>query len=142
MRQIVGTLLIGLVLCLSPGQARGQIGIGGPVTPYRTPSYFSPPGYYGTSYGTASYGLRQTYSTFASPYGPGYAYGYPPTSYLPGRHGVGLWAPASVSQPYLWRTPYYGTYAIPSAPANIPPPPIGVYAPGFGPGIPPRVYWR
>ena len=41
---------------------------------------------------------------------------------------------------YVWRTPYYGTFGIPTAPANVPLPPIGVYAPGFGPGMPPALY--
>ena len=141
MRLSTGALLLGLALLLGPAPARGQIMVGGPVTPYRVQSYYAPPGYYGTSYGVASYGLRQTYTTFSSPYGPGYAYGYPPASYLPGRYGASLWTPAAVPAPYVWRSPYYGTYAIPTAPRGVPTPPIGVYAPAFGPGVPPRVFY-
>ena len=54
------------------------------MLPYRIQSYYSAPGYYGTSYGVASYGIRQTYTTYTSSFGPGYAYGYRPVD-LPAR---------------------------------------------------------
>ena len=134
MRRIVGIVSIGLALATASGSARGQA-----VGPYRPLSYYSAPGTYGTSWGYSSYGLRQTYTTFASPYGPGYAYGYAPAALLPGPYGAGLWA-RGVPQPLGWRTPYYGTFAVPAVPPPVILPPIGVYAPAFGPGIPPRVW--
>ena len=137
MRRIAGALVIGIVLLLGPAQprARGQVA-GGPLPPYRIQSDYSLPGYYGTSYGVASYGLRQTYTTFSSSFGPGYAYGYAPSTILPGPFSTSLWNPGTPNR-YVWRSPYYGTFGIPTAPANVPLPPIGVYAPGFGPGVPP-----
>jgi hypothetical protein len=128
---------IAFTVALTLGSASANAQAQAPATSTRVQAYYSAPGYYGTSYGFASYGMRQTYSTFSSPFGPGYAYGYPPATILPGSHGQGIWTP-NVRQ--TWRTPYYGTYAIPSAPAGIPAPPIGVYAPGFGPGVPPYVF--
>ena len=142
MRRNVGGLILvsALIFGSASSTARAQIGIGGPVMPYRVQSYYTAPGGYGTSYGVASYGMRQTYSTFSSSYGQGYSYGYPPVTYLPGRYGVGLWAPHSPAARGVWRSPYYGTFARPTAPANVPPPPIGVYAPAFGPGVPGVLY--
>ncbi len=141
MRRIAATLVIGTALWLASAEAtaRGQVA-GGPVLPYRIQAYYSAPGYYGTSYGVASYGMRQTYTTFSSSFGPGYAYGYPPVSYLPGPWGTSLWNPPGQPNRFVWRSPYYGTFGIPAAPANVPLPPIGVYAPGFGPGVPPALY--
>jgi len=142
MRGTVGALTIALALMFEPSSVQGQMRIGGPVSPYRVQPYYSAPGYYGTTYGVAGYGLRRTYSTFASPYGAGYGYGYAPTTYLPGPYGAGLWKPGGPANRYVWRTPYYGTYAIPTAPRNVALPPFGVYAPGFGPGVPPNLYGR
>ncbi len=140
MRRIAGAFVIGTALLLgsADGTARGQVA-GGPVLPYRIQAYYSAPGYYGTSYGVASYGLRQTYTTFSSSFGPGYAYGYAPATYLPGPWGTSLWNPGQPNR-FVWRSPYYGTFGIPAAPANVALPPIGVYAPGFGPGVPPALY--
>jgi hypothetical protein len=141
MRRTFGAFLIGTALMLGSGSgtARGQVA-GGPVLPYRIQAYYSAPGYYGTTYGVASYGVRQTYTTFSSSYGAGYGYGYPPTTFLPGPFGAALWHPGDLPNRYVWRTPYYGTFAIPAAPSNVPLPPVGVYAPGFGPGLHPVLY--
>jgi hypothetical protein len=141
MRRTARAFVIGLALLLGPAlsTARGQAA-GGPVLPYRLQAYYAAPGYYGTTYGVASYGLRQTYTTFTSSFGPGYAYGYPPAAVLPGPWGTSLWSPGGTRDHFVWRSPYYGTFGIPSAPANVPLPPIGVYAPGFGPGVPPALY--
>jgi len=143
MRCTVGACLIAAALSLGVGHgtARGQVA-GGPVLPYRIQSYYSAPGSYGTTFGVASYGVRQTYTTFSSSYGAGYGYGYPPASFLPGPYGVSLWHPGGLPDQYVWRTPYYGTFGIPAAPRNVPLPPIGVYAPAFGPGpLPVRYGW-
>ena len=137
MRRIFGALAIGLILWAGP--SRGQAPAVVVVPQPRGQVYYAAPGYYGTTYGVAGYGSRRTFSTFASPYGAGYSYGYPPATILPGPYGAGLWRPG---QPAVWRTPRYGTYAIPTAPRGVPLPPIGVYAPGFGPGIPPMIYGR
>jgi hypothetical protein len=137
MRHAFLALVIGLAIGSGPIQAQAPAVIA--VSPPRVRTYYAAPGYYGTTYGVASFGSRQTYSTFASPYGAGYSYGYPPATFLPGPYGAGLWRPGQAT---VWRTPYYGTYATPAAPRGVPLPPIGVYAPGFGPGIPPTVYGR
>ena len=107
MRRIAGAFVIGTALLLgtAEGTARGQVA-GGPVLPYRIQAYYSAPGYYGTSYGVASYGLRQTYTTFSSSFGPGYAYGYAPSTYLPGPWGTSLWnarpaEPVRLAEPVL-----------------------------------------
>ncbi len=142
MRRTFAALVIGLALWSSSGSAQGQVMLGGPVSPYRVQAYYGAPGSYGTTYGYSSYGLRQTYTTFSSPYGAGYSYGYPPATYLPGPYGVGLWKPGGSPASRVWRTPYYGTYALPTAPRGVPLPPVGVYAPAFGPGVPPMIYGR
>lgn len=141
MRRHAGALVIGTVLLLGSAApaARAQV-FGGPVLPYRTQAYFAAPGAYGTTYGVASYGIRQTYTTFSSSFGPGYAYGYAPATFLPGPFGAALWSPTGTRDHFVWRSPYYGTFGIPSAPANVPLPPIGFYANGFGPGVPPATY--
>lgn len=140
MRRIAGALAIGAALLAGPAPttARGQVP-GGPVLPYRLQAYYSAPGYYGTTYGVASYGMRQTYTTYTSSFGPGYGYGYAPATILPGPFSTALWNPGTPNR-YVWRSPWYGTFGIPAAPANVPLPPIGVYAPGYGPGVPPALY--
>jgi len=107
------------------------------ATPLRLNPYFSAPGYYGTSYGSATYGMPRTYTTFSSPFGVGYGYGYAPYGLAPGRFGVGLWRPGLVAPGYTYGASYYNTFAIPGAPA--PAPPFGVYAPAFGPPSPPTI---
>ena len=142
MRQILRALVIGLAVAIGASHAQGQIKIGGPASANRIETYYSAPGYYGTTYGVAGYGLRQTYSTFASPFGVGYGYGLPPTNFVPGSYGANLWKPGVTTNRRVLRNPNYGTFAIPSAPRGVPLPPFGVYAPGFGPGLPPNLYGR
>jgi hypothetical protein len=77
------------------------------------------------------------YSSFASPYGGGYGYGYGPYGLLPGRYGVGLWRPGFVSPGYTYGAAYggYRTFPVPYvAGAPVATPPVGVYAPAYGPG--------
>ena len=140
MRRIAVGLAIGaaLVLGTAPATARGQVP-GGPILPYRLQAYYSAPGYYGTTYGVASYGLRQTYTTYTSSFGPGYGYGYAPATILPGPFSTALWNPGTPNR-FVWRSPWYGTFGVPAAPANVALPPIGVYAPAYGPGIPPALF--
>ena len=102
-------------------------------------SVYGAPGFYGTSYGVASYGVPRTHSAFNSPYGAGYyAYGYPTPGFLPGRFGVELWRPGLGAS----GTAYGATTSYRTFPARTWPspttygPPFGVYAPGFGPVVP------
>ncbi len=113
----------------SPVDSRGGItGVySGPNSPYGSP------GNYGTSWGSASYGVPRTYSSYSSSFGPGYAYGYPPYGFLPGRYGVGLWRPGFEAPGYVYGTSYYQTFPVPFRPlpygGSVP---MGYYAPGFG----------
>ncbi len=107
-----------------------------PRAPYGPSPAFAAPGFYGTSYGHASYGSVRTYSAFSSPYGAGFGYGYAPSGFIPGPYGVGLWRPGFPVPGYAYSSGLYNTYPAPyisGAPIN--PVPIGLYAPGFGPPI-------
>jgi hypothetical protein len=121
---------------VTPAPAAGAV-LPAAAVPMRINRFFAAPGWYGVSYGSASYGLPRTYSEFASPYGPGYAYGYPPFGYglLPGRFGVGLWRPGFVESGYVYGGAYnYRTFPVPYVPGQpAVTPPVGVYAPAFGP---------
>jgi hypothetical protein len=139
-RRALGLMLIGssLALVLAPGAARAQLAINGFTDPYRINAYLAAPGNYGMAYGSMSVGIPRTYTTFTSPYGSGYGYGYAPYGLLPGRYGVGLWRPGFVTPGYVYGASYYRTYPVPyasGAPAS-PVPPVGLYAPGFGPPSP------
>ena len=138
-------LLISAASLWAPSAALAQAAPGGPVVPsYRVSDYFAAPGMYGTSYGFNSYGVPRTYTTFsAKPWSPYYA-NYPAYGYMPGRYGVGLWRPGFVAPGYVYGAPTaagsYRTFPVTAGtgltPDQIaPPPPIGVYAPGFGPGV-------
>jgi hypothetical protein len=126
--------------CSTPARAQTPYWPGDP-TPYRINEYFAAPGLYGMMLGAPSFGSVRTYTEFSSPYGPGYAYGYAPYGLLPGRYGVGLWRPGFTAPGYVYGSSYYyRTFAIPYGPGGVgavagspPPPPVGVYAPGFGP---------
>lgn len=137
MRHRFGMVLIGASLAIAPGAstARGQAAAGIVVgSPYRMNGYFAAPGYYGMAYGSPSYGMTRTYTSFSSPYGGGYGYGYAPYGLLPGRYGVGLWRPGFVAPGYAYGASYYRTYPVPYVTnAFVPTPPVGAYAPGFGP---------
>src|SRR3954467_14199432 len=112
-RAVRGGLASGLLasaVSLAGGSARAQ----GPSVVTTNP-YYAAPGNYGTSYGSASFGLKRTYSEFASPYGGGYAYGYPPARVLPGRYGIGLWRPGMTEGGYVYGAPGMSrTFAAPS----------------------------
>lgn len=127
-----------LALAAVPTTAKGQSGSGSALVANNP--YYAAPGNYGTSWGTASYRSVRAYSEFSSPYGAGYAYGYTPATVLPGRHGVGTWRPGATRSPYVLGGPNsYRTWAAPFGRADAslpPPPPFGVYAPGFGPSFP------
>lgn len=134
----LGLFVFGSVLCLTASTARAQAAGFVPSDPYRINGYYAAPGYYGMSYGSPSVGMPRTYTTFASPYGGGYGYGYAPYGLLPGRYGVGLWRPGFVTPGYLYGASYYRTFPVPYGPNAYvgPAPPIGLYAPGFGPPSP------
>jgi hypothetical protein len=146
--RLLPALALALVLSLSPGarEARAQsMGTGGFVGSYRVSDYLGAPGLYGMSYGFASYGMPQTYSVFSAYPGPSYGTNYPPYGILPGRFGVGLWRPGFVQAGYVYGASYmptsfsYRTFPIGAqigmAPVAglAPPPPVGVYAPAYGP---------
>jgi hypothetical protein len=141
LRGLLHSVLLGTVMAATqtPGPARGQVVIGAVVaapSPMRLNGYFAAPGYYGMSWGVPSYGSVRTYTSFSSPYGAGYAYGYAPYGILPGRYGVGLWRPGLAVPGYVYgAAPYaYRTYPVPYTPgALVTTPPVGAYAPGFGP---------
>ena len=137
MRRMLGVMIVGAVLALGPGTARAQAVPGGTMNPYRINGYYAAPGLYGMAYGSPSFGMTRTYTSFSSPYGAGYGYGVAPYGLLPGRYGVGLWRPGFVSPGYLYGASYYqSTFALPAAVTGVTPlpsPPVGVYAPGFGP---------
>lgn len=116
----------------------------------RVSDYYAAPGLYGTSYGYASYGVPRTHTSFsAKPWSPYYA-NYPPTGFMPGPFGVGLWRPGSSATASGASSVYgrpigagsYRTFPVTAGtgltPADIaPPPPFGVYAPAYGPGVGP-----
>jgi hypothetical protein len=137
-RTALGWFLVGFAAFLAPAAARAQGAFSGVSTPYRINGYYAAPGYYGMAFGSPSFGVPRTYTTFASPYGPGYGYGYAPYGLLPGRYGVGLWRPGFVTPGYLYGASYYRTFPVPYSSSWVgPTAPIGLYAPGFGPPSPP-----
>jgi len=142
-RRAAGLWLIGSALFLVPGVARAQVGYSDFSSPYRINGYFAAPGYYGMAYGSPSVGLTRTYTTFSTPYGPGYGAGYAPYGLLPGRYGVGLWRPGLVTPGYVYGASYYRSFPVPYS-STVPAAgaPMGYYAPGFGPPSPPSyVAW-
>ena len=140
MRRRLGGLLVATVLAVvvsaTPAPARAQVPTGGVVVspaPYRLNPYFSPPGSYGMMLGSPSYGSVRTYSEFSSPYGAGYGYGYAPNGLVPGRYGVGLWRPGYVAPGYTYGASYYSYRTFAVGNPGAPTPPVGVYAPYYGP---------
>jgi hypothetical protein len=140
MRRIVAGLVLFVATCHMGGTAHGQVMVGGVIGsgPVRFGGYYAAPGNYAMGWGVPSYGSVQTYSTFASPYGVGYGFGYPPYGVLPGRYGVGLWRPGYAAPGYVYGGVYpaYRTYPVPYLAARpmVAGPPVGVYAPAYGPG--------
>lgn len=107
----------------------------GQITIPPGPPIYSPPGYYGTLYGTPTFGSVQAFSRFPSSFGgPGYGLGYGPSSILPGPSGQGLWSPAAPALGYSYSSGPYRTFRavpVPEYPAYLPP--FGYYAPALGP---------
>jgi hypothetical protein len=132
-RQLLKVLTGGAIALLAL-PARAQVSPGTP-TQYRGPgTAFGAPGYFGMGYGVPSFGVPRTYSSFSSPYGGGYSYGYAPYGILPGRYGVGLWRPGVVAPGYVYGASFYRTIPVPYRPlVPMASPPVGMYAPGFGP---------
>ena len=132
MQRYLTALAVGLAACLWQASAPAQVVVDGTSPPNRTngPGIYSPPGFYGTTYGAASYGMKRTYSSFPSPSGGGYGYGLAPTTFLPGPFGVGLWRPGR----FVPAGTIYGTFPADGYARGYASPPIGVYAPAFGPG--------
>jgi hypothetical protein len=132
-------------LGLAAGEARAQGVAGSPyMSSYRVSDYFVGPGWYGTSYGFASYGFPQTYSVYTAFPGSSYASNYPPYGLLPGRFGVGIWRPGYVAPGYVYGASYYPSsgFSYRTFPVMYgregrsmdPTPPFGYYAPALGPG--------
>lgn len=138
---------LGSGLGARPASAQGVAGTPY-MSSYRVSDYFAAPGWYGTSYGFASYGFPQTYSVFTAYPGPSYGNNYPPYGLLPGRYGVGLWRPGYVTPGYVYGASYYPSsgFSYRTFPvmygtagrAMDPAPPFGYYAPALGPGPDPR----
>jgi hypothetical protein len=96
---------------------------------------YDAPGNYGVAWGSASFGLPRTYSAFSSPYGGGYGYGYAPYRIPPGPYGMGLWSPGTaIPAGSLQNGEGYRVFPVPYGPApQGAVPPLGAYAPAFGP---------
>jgi hypothetical protein len=120
--------LVPFLTAISPTMAQQN----GRQIPNVPPIYYQSPGLYGMAYGTPSFGYPRTYSNFSSPYGGGFAYGYAPYGLMPGPFGVELWRPGVAVPGYVYGSSYYYTYSYPAR-VYAPQPPVGVYAPGFGP---------
>ena len=143
LRRSLGALFLGGVVGIlssqAPARAQAMAPSGMMVsqTAYRINPYYAAPGLYGMMLGTPSYGSVRTFSEFSSPYGGGYGYGYAPNGLLPGRYGVGLWRPGFVAPGYVYGASYYSyrTFPVPYGAGTppLPPPPVGAYAPGYGP---------
>lgn len=99
----------------------------------QNPNYFAAQGYYGTTYGTASYKVPRLYSNFPSAgNGQGYGLGLDPYGFVPNQYGLGMWRPVQVSKPGSGASEY-GTFTIMKGPGVVLPP-FGYYAPAYGPG--------
>lgn len=138
MKRFVFAGVLGLILASTPSQARAQAQSPSNVVRVYSGSntIYGAPGFYGTSYGTASYGVPRLTSAYSSPFGPGYGNGY-----STGRYGVGLWRPGFATGGYVYGAP--GAYrTFPASTWPVPSgsgPMFGAYAPGFGP--PPVGIW-
>lgn len=103
-------------------------------------TYYAAPGYYGTSFGYASFGVPRTYTTFSAFPGPAYGANYPAYGVLPGRYGAGIWRRGLAAPGYIYGAPAYRTFPVGPPVVDVgvgrlAPPPIGVYAPAYGPGF-------
>ena len=135
MRRMLLMVAVGHALMTWSTDSLGQVVSTGP-SPARINAAVGMSDLYGTSWGVASYGVPRTYTTFSSPYGLGYGYGLPNYGVLPGRFGAGLWRPGLTTPGYTYGSAYgYNTFPYPYKPGGPKyGPPIGIYAPAFGPG--------
>ena len=124
--------LFGVAVVLALGSTGRAQQLGTPAWEFPE-RYYQPPGVYGMAWGYASYGTKLGYSQFNSPFrGGGYGLGLRPYTLAPGPFGQGLWnAGAGGGDPQFGYTGYR-TFAAPGWPGT-PPPPVGAYAPAFGP---------
>ncbi len=132
MRRLLWAALVGSVLLVSPSTSRAQFVGGFSNYSASMSAFYATPGAYGMAYGYSSFGFPRTYTSFSSPYGGGYGYGYSPYGFLPGKYGVGLWRPGYTVPGYVYGASYYRTFPYSLRP-NLPVAPVGAYAPGFGP---------
>jgi hypothetical protein len=114
--------------------------IASPLVANGAGSWYEPPGHYGTSYGVPSFGVPRIYTAFSSPYGAGYGYGYGPyvtgLNWLQLQRGTPREIQPGFSVPgYFYGGSLYNTFPVPYSIYGPPSPPIGVYAPAFGPPI-------
>ena len=132
MHRLLGMICFGVIVSGAQAQAQTPPTYG---VYTGTNSLYGAPGYFGTSYGTASYGVPRLSSSFNSPYGVGYGGGYPAVGFLPGRFGSDLWRPGFSTSGYVYGAPTsYRTFPVRVWPAPTGyGPGIGAYAPGFGP---------
>ncbi len=127
----MGLAVLGSFTTASAQSTAGDVVVS--PSPYRLNPYYAPPGSYGMMLGSPSYGSVRTYTEFSSPYGAGYNYGYAPNGLSPGRYGVGLWRPGFVAPGYTYGASYYSYRTFAVGNPGGPTPPVGVYAPAFGP---------
>lgn len=143
MRRATWGLALGLVLAGALG-ARAQAPVGtsattAPLVLNGVGHHYQPPGYYGTSYGVPSFGVPRYYTAFSSPYGAGYGYGYAP--YVTALNWYYLTGNLQPDRPpftvpgYFLGGSTYNTFPVPYTSRGPESPPIGVYAPAFGPPI-------
>jgi hypothetical protein len=138
MRPRLWAAILGAAITATAAPARAQyvggMGTYGASAYYGLGSIYGAPGYYGMMVGYPGWGYPRTYTSFSSPYGAGYGYGYAPYSLATGRFGVGLWRPGFATPGYVYGAGFYRTFPVPFRPLgpNIGPP-VGYYAPGFGP---------
>jgi hypothetical protein len=143
MRRARGVLLLGCIVAGGLGlgtTASAQVGASTtPLVLNGTASYYQPPGQYGTSYGVPSFGVPRYYTAFSSPYGAGYGYGYGP--YVSALNWYYLNGALKPDRPpytvpgYFYGGSTYNTFPVPYRIYGPEGPPIGVYAPAFGPPI-------
>jgi hypothetical protein len=142
-RLLAVVIALGLGVPPADAQAQQLVPDSGYMSSYRVSNYFIAPGWYGMSYGFASYGMPQTYSVYSAFPGPSSGSNFPPYGLLPGRFGVGLWRPGYLSAGYVYGASYYPSsdFAYRTFPLLLgapssslaPPPPVGAYAPALGP---------
>jgi hypothetical protein len=107
-------------------------------------SVYGAPGWYGTAWGSASYGSVRTYSSFSSPWGAGYGSRFGPSSFARNAWGTGIWRPGWSDSPYEPGNSGYWTWPIGSNTPGLTAtakPGIGWYAPAFGAPNGPAHQW-